>query len=149
MADVDISSEIIIARPLAEVATYVSNPDNVSEWYVNISSVEWLTPRPAVLGSQMTFVAHFLGRRLQYTYEVVELVPYKKMVMRTAEGPFPMQTTYIWEEVDPHHTRMVLNNSGRPSGFASLAAPLLGRMIRQANEKDLALLKQVLEGKSA
>ena len=67
------------------------------------------------------------------------------MVMRTAEGPFPMQTTYMWEEIDANHTRMILNNSGRPSGFASLAAPLLGRMIRQANEKDLALLKTVLE----
>ena len=149
MATVDISSEIIIDRPLAEVATYVSNPDHVSEWYVNISSVEWLTPRPAMLGSRMTFVAHFLGRRLEYTYEVVALIPHEKMVMRTAQGPFPMQTTYIWEAISANQTRMVLNNSGRPSGFASLTAPLLGRMIRQANEKDLLLLKQVLEKKGA
>ena len=148
MANVDITSEIVIERPLVDVALYASNPDHVSEWYVNISSVEWLTPRPAVLGSQMKFVARFLGRRLEYTYEVVELIPHEKMVMRTAEGPFPMQTTYMWEAINENQTRMRLNNSGLPTGFASLAAPLLGRMIRQANVKDLALLKQVLEGQN-
>ena len=145
MAGVDVCSEVMIARPCDQVADYASNPDNAPEWYVNIRSVEWKTARPAELGSQIAFVAHFLGRRLEYTYEIVELVPREKFVMRTAQGPFPMETTYTWEAIDDSSTLMTLRNRGRPVGFSSLMAPFLSFMVRRANRKDLALLKQLLE----
>jgi hypothetical protein len=60
----------------------------------------------------MDFVARFLGRRLAYTYQVVELVPGNRLVMRTAQGPFPMETGYSWEVVDASRTRMTLRNRG-------------------------------------
>ncbi len=91
---VDVSTEIVIARPRAEVAEFASDPERVPLWYANIHSVEWKTEPPVRVGSQIAFVARFLGRRLAYTYEVVELVPGERFVMRTAEGPFPMETTY-------------------------------------------------------
>ena len=145
MPNVDVSSEIVIARPRDLVAGYSGNPDNVPEWYVNIKSIEWKTSPPAVVGSQIAFVAHFLGRRLEYTYEIVELVAGERLVMRTAQGPFPMETTYTWESIDESSTRMTLRNRGRPSGFSVLMAPIMSFMMRRANRKDLALLKQLLE----
>ena len=96
------------------------------------------------VGSRIAFVARFLGKTLAYTYEIVE-VDAHHLVMRTAEGPFPMETTYTWEPVSEGKTRMTLRNRGTPSGFASVAAPLMALAVRRANEKDLALLKQRLE----
>jgi uncharacterized membrane protein len=142
---VDVSSDIIIQRPPGEVANYAANPDNAPTWYANIKSVEWKTPPPVALGSQIAFVAHFLGRRMAYTYEVVELVPAERFVMRTAEGPFPMETTYTWESVPGGGTRMTLRNRGTPTGFSTLVAPLMSRAMRNANRKDLAALKKLLE----
>lgn len=144
MAKVDVVTSIVIDRSLDRVAAFSSNPDNVSLWYVNIKSVEWKTPRPAILGSQIAFVADFLGRRLAYTYEIVELTR-GRMVMRTSEGPFPMETSYAWEEMGEASTRMTLRNRGEPSGFSGLMSPLMAKMMRRANEKDLALLKTLLE----
>ena len=142
---VDVLSETLIDRPRAEVAAYAGDPDNAPEWYVNIKSVEWQTPPPLVVGSRLAFVAHFLGRRLAYTYEIVEVRPGERLVMRTAEGPFPMETTYTWEEAAPGTTRMTLRNRGEPSGFGKIAAPLMAGAMRRANRKDLARLKAILE----
>jgi uncharacterized membrane protein len=142
---VDVLTEITINRPVAHVATFACDPDNAPKWYVNIRSAEWRTQRPLVVGSRIAFVAHFLGRKLAYTYEVVEYIPQQRMVMRTAEGPFPMCTTYEWSAVLQGGTRMTLRNSGEPSGFSKWFAPLLAGMMRRANAKDLKNLKRILE----
>ena len=143
---VDVLSEIVIERPCAQVAAYAGDPSHAPQWYVNIESVEWRTTGPVRVGSRMDFVARFLGRRLAYTYEVVELVPGERLVMRTAQGPFPMETTYTWQPAGPDRTRMTLRNRGEPAGFAKVTAPMMAASIRRANQKDLANLKRILEG---
>lgn len=143
---VDVRTEIVIDRPREEVAAYAGDPTNAPAWYVNIESVEWQTPPPVAVGSRMAFVARFLGRRLAYTYEVAELAPGERLVMRTAQGPFPMQTTYTWSDVgEGGRTRMTLRNAGEPRGFAKVSAGLMAAAMTRANRKDLAALKALLE----
>jgi uncharacterized membrane protein len=144
---VDVLTGIVIDRPRESVAAYVADPSNAPEWYANIEAVEWKTEPPLRLGSRLAFVAHFLGRRLAYTYEIVELVPGERLVMRTAEGPFPMETTYAFESVGHDSTRMTLRNRGEPAGFSRVVAPLMASAMRRANRKDLARLKLLLEKK--
>jgi len=142
---VDVTSDIVIQQPRAVVATYAADPDNVPCWYKNIKTVEWKTAPPLTVGSQIAFVAHFLGRRMAYTYEVVEWVDSERLVMRTAEGPFPMETQYQWNSVTEGSTRMTLRNHGVPSGFSRVLAPIMAGAMRRANRKDLAILKEILE----
>jgi uncharacterized protein YndB with AHSA1/START domain len=141
---VDVTVETRIERPVEEVAAFAGDPGNAPSWYVNIESVRWQTSPPVQVGSRMDFVASFLGRRIEYTYEVVDLVPGERLVMRTAQGPFPMQTTYTWQAADGG-TRMTLRNNGSPSGFARVAAPVMELAMRRAMTKDLASLKRRLE----
>lgn len=142
--DVDVSTAIVIDRPPDVVARYASDPNRVPDWYTNIASVEWRTEPPLAIGSRIAFVAHFLGRRMAYTYEITELSA-KCLVMRTAEGPFPMETSYAWEPVAAGRRRMILRNRGTPTGFSRWIAPFMKMAIRRANKKDLLLLKQRLE----
>jgi uncharacterized membrane protein len=146
-AMVKVLTEIIINKPIIEVAEYAINPDNSPEWYVNIKSAEWKTSKPLAVGTQVTFVAHFLGRKLTYTYEVVEMIPNAKLVMRTAEGPFPMETTYTWSAIDNKATKMTLRNEGNPTGFSKAFAPIMANMMRKANNKDLLNIKKIIEAK--
>jgi uncharacterized membrane protein len=143
--NVDVVTEIVIARPVDEVFTYAADPSNTPHWYDNIDSVEWKSPPPAQVGSLVEFVARFLGRTLRYTYEFVELVRDERLVMRTQQGPFPMETTYLWERASPDSTRMTLRNRGEPAGFSKLMAPIMKPAMRRANRKDLVKLKAILE----
>lgn len=142
---VDVQTEIVIGRPRAEVAAYACDPDNATAWYRNISAVSWETPPPLAVGTRLRFVAQFLGRRLEYTYEVREHVPGDRFVMRTDEGPFPMETTYTWRDAGDASTRMTLRNRGEPAGFAKATGPLMAAAMRRANRNDLRRLKALLE----
>ena len=144
---VDVLSETTIERPVNIVAGYAADPSNAPEWYVKIESVDWKTPPPAQVGSRVEFVARFLGRRLRYTYEVVDLEAGKRLVMRTAEGPFPMETSYTWAPAASGQTKMTLRNRGDPSGFSKLAAPFIKTAMRRANRNDLRRLKLILESR--
>jgi len=144
---VDVTTQTEIDRSRAEVAAYVSDPDNATEWYENITSVRWESSPPAKVGSRIAFTARFLGRELAYTYEVRDVVANERFVMSTAEGPFPMETTYSWEDTPSGGTRMTLRNRGTPTGFSKIATPVLAAAMRRANRKDLARLKAVLESR--
>ncbi|MDY6808939.1 MAG: SRPBCC family protein [Actinomycetota bacterium] len=142
---VDVTTHITIRRPVHTVAAFARDPANATRWYAHIESSRLLTTPPLAVGSRIAFVAHFLGRRLEYTYDVVELVADRRLVMRTSDGPFEMETIYEWEPVAPDSTRMSLRNRGAPTGFGAVVAPFLGAAMRRANTKDLRRIKAVLE----
>jgi uncharacterized membrane protein len=142
---VDVSTEIVIDRPITHVSAYTADPSNAPSWYDNIDAVTWKTPPPVRVGSSVAFVARFLRRRLEYTYEIAEFVPDERMVMRTEHGPFPMETTYEWAATSDGSTRMTLRNRGEPAGFSRLIGPFMARAMRRANRKDLAKLKSIVE----
>jgi hypothetical protein len=142
----DVESKIEIAAPRERTAAFACDLDRTADWYENIESVRWETPRPTAVGSRVTFVARFLGRRLSYTYEVLEYLPGERLVMATHAGPFPMETTYTWHDTPRGGTSMTLRNRGEPTGFPRLLAPVMAPAVRRANRKDLRRLKALLEG---
>jgi uncharacterized membrane protein len=142
---VDVLTEITISRPAGVVAAYAGDPSNAPAWYANIASIRWETEPPLRTGSRVAFTANFLGRQLAYTYEITEFVPGERLVMRTAQGPFPMETTYTWQPAGDRSTRMTLRNRGEPAGFSRVAGPFMALAMRRANRKDLRKLRSILE----
>ena len=144
---VDVRTSIDIDRPRDEVAAFAADPDNAPRWYTNIKRVTWKSARPLAVGSRIEFGAEFLGRRLDYTYEVKEWMPGERFAMATAEGPFPMRTTYTWSDAPGGGTTMELQNQGEPSGFKAVAAPFIKLAMKRENRKDLRRLKALLESR--
>jgi Polyketide cyclase / dehydrase and lipid transport len=144
---VDVTTEIVIGRPTGIVAAFAADPLNAPAWYQNITTATWETSPPLRTGSKLAFSARFLGRHLAYTYEIADFVPGERLVMRTAQGPFPMETTYTWQPSGDGSTRMTLRNRGEPAGFSRFAAPLMAAAIRHANRKDLRNLRAVLQAR--
>lgn len=142
---IDVATEIEINKRVPEVASFAANPANVTKWYGRIKSVEWKTSHPLRVGTRIAFIARFLGRKLAYTYEVLEYVPNDRLVMRTQDGPFPMETTYTWKPAELGGTRMTVRKRGIPNGLMLWFKPLVAIAVGLANRRDLARLKSILE----
>jgi hypothetical protein len=146
MAAVDVEVHTTIDRPRREVAAYCCDPGNVTAWNANIHTVQWDSACEIAAGALLRFTSGFLGRRLAYTYEVAELIPEERLVMRSERGTFLMETTYLWEDDEQGGTWMTLRSRGEPTAFAGLSAPILATAVRRATASDLAQLKAILEG---
>ncbi len=140
-----VEEEIEIAKPCAEVAAFAGNPSTAPEWCDHVVAVRWWTEPPVRVGARVTFVVRVLGQRLVYPAEVDQFVPGERLVMRTALGPVPIETTYIWRAVTTGSTRMTVRKQARPRGLARLGVPVLAAAMRWMMYEDLAQLKRLLE----
>ncbi|PZU48860.1 MAG: hypothetical protein DI571_02995 [Arsenicicoccus sp.] len=137
--DVTVTTTFDAPRPL--VAAIAGDPDQAMRWYANIRSVRWRSAPEVAEGARVDFVARFLGRQLAYTYEIVDLVPDERLVMRTDDGPFPMETTYTWWDEDPAQEGGPARTAGhapRPGAPAAGAARGAGRAPRRRTDHGLA-----------
>jgi uncharacterized membrane protein len=143
----DVTVEARIDRPRDEVAAYASDWRNDREWIGALTDVELVTEPPFGVGSQVRRVASFLGKRIEYVNEIVELDPGRRLAMRSVEAPFPMTVVYEWEDTGGGGTTMRIRAGGDASGFYRVAGPLLSRAVRKGVTADLARLKERLESR--
>ncbi|MFV0458776.1 MAG: SRPBCC family protein [Actinomycetales bacterium] len=146
---VDVRTEIDIDRAVAHVAAFAAEPGNAPRWYRRIARAEPLDGPALGVGTRTRFQATFLGRTLDYVYEITEYTPGEHLTMTTVDGPFPMTTQYVWHELTTTSCRMGLRNHGDPQGFGALTAPVVQLAMRRANQADLRALKRLIESPSA
>jgi hypothetical protein len=117
MKPIGVSTVIDIARPGDEVAAYVSDADNAPSAAREYRACG-LADRQAT-GNRYPprLCGSLLGSDSLHTYEVIDFVPDERLVMATAEGPFPVETTYTWTGLPGHRTQMVLRHRGMPIGL--------------------------------
>lgn len=138
----DVAVERRIERPREEVAAYASDWRNDEEWIGALDEVRLVQEEPL----QVARVAGFLGKRIEYVNEVVEHEPGRRLVMRSVKAPFPMTVTYEFEDAGDGGSVMRIRTQGDASGFYRVAGPLLARAVKRGLERDLATLKERLEG---
>jgi hypothetical protein len=88
-------------------------------------------------------VGRILGRRVESTYEVTELVPNRKLAQK-ATSPFPLEATYLTEPM-AGGTKVIATAVGEPGGFFKLAEPALGRISKKQIQAQFDTMKELLE----
>jgi hypothetical protein len=142
---IDVDAEVLIRRPRAEVASWVTDPANDRTWILALSEVNQVTDPPIRVGSRVERVARFLGRRIVYLNEVVEYEAESRLVMKSVKAPFPMAVRYEFTDAEGGATRVRVGNKGGSGIVSTLTGPLMGWMVNRQVKKDLLLLKSVLE----
>ena len=140
---VDITVTATIRRPCDEVSAFVTDPANDPRWIGGIQSARALGNSSIAVGTQVERVARFLGRRIEYVNEIIELRP-DRLAMRSVRAPFPMRVTYDLRSSGTA-TDMTIRVNGDPGGFFRVASPLVTRAVRRNVTRDLANLKRLLE----
>jgi Polyketide cyclase / dehydrase and lipid transport len=85
--------EVVIDRPVAEVAAFAGDPSNAPRWYANIASVSWQTTPPVSVARGWTSWRTSWGAHSPTPTRSSKFDPNRRLVMRTADGLFPMVTT--------------------------------------------------------
>ena len=138
---VRIELTVHVRRPRAEVFAYLADPGNLPEW--QSGAVEATADGPIAVGTKISEVHKFLGRRIESTFEVTEFEPHSKFSLQTLSGPMMLQVHYALTEGDGTVLTFVLE--GEPGGFFKLAEPLVTRQAERQFKSDLETLKDLLE----
>ena len=141
---IDTTAVTRVGRPRQEVAAYLTDPANDPGWIGGLRSARLVTPPPVGVGSQVERVARFLGRRVEYVNEIIELSG-TRLAMRSVRSPFPMRVTYGFDEAGDAATEVSVRVEGDASRLYRLADPLLAWLVRRSVRRDLRTLKRVLE----
>ncbi len=145
MTHLDITAETTIAASRDRVAAYAMDPQNDPVWIGGIKRVEVLGTGPIEKGSTVRRLASFMGKRIEYVMEVVELEPGRRLSMHAIRSPIPMDVTYSFEDT-PEGTVARIRVEGEPTGAYRLAGPFTPSMVRRPVAGDLKRLKRIMEG---
>lgn len=142
--EIDITTDVRIARPRPEVAAYMFDPRNDAAWTTGVIESHPRQEGRLAPGARVGRIAKFLGRRFGYEY-VVKGADGDRSVELSVSQPFPMRIRYELEDAPGGATVARIRARGEGTGFFSLSAPLLAPMVKRNISKDLELLRQRLE----
>jgi uncharacterized protein YndB with AHSA1/START domain len=142
-----IEESVEINRPVEEVFSYATNPENFSEWVGNVIEVRKDASGPLREGETFTAEQKLLGRRFEAPFEVIAYEPNRRYAHRSTGGPAPVTMNFTYEPVSSESTRITQRNEGEPGGFFGLVGPLLQRALRRQVRTNLENLKDMLEAR--
>ena len=134
----------LILRPIGDVFDYVATPGNNSKWqYGSIASVQ-ISEGKMRVGTLFSSFGHFMGRRIQSTFEVTEFEFNKNYGFKTLSGPVQMQSHYKFNAVE-RGTNVFVSTQANPGGFFKLVDPIVARIAKTQFKENLTVLKKLLE----
>ena len=143
MAAVDLS--VTIERPLADVYAVLSDPTRTPRWS-RPAVKEWIsTPGPLRIGSRRRALTRMGPMTSENEAEVTELVPGRRLAMRSVSGRIAFRVAMEFTERAPGRTRVDWRWEFLPSGLLRLGSPLIGPFWRRTFSRDLRELKRQME----
>ena len=123
---------IVIDRPVADVFAYMDDVHREREWQPNLREAEQTPPGPTAVGTQKRYVSDFMGKRVENTYEVVELEAGRRVVYKTTRGSSIDATSEVRCEPVGGGTRVTMFVQGKPAGVLRFVPKKVMEKVYQA-----------------
>jgi uncharacterized protein YndB with AHSA1/START domain len=142
-----VEESVVISRSREEVWAYVVDPANFTSWVRTAIEYEADHGGDPKLGDHDRLVGKIAGRRIEVTREVTEVVPGKKLAVKTVRAPFPSSSVFRFEDAE---SGTLVTFRGETSGlggfFGKLGDPVVVKVFARDVRTNLATLKAILEG---
>jgi uncharacterized membrane protein len=142
---ITIEKSIHINRPVADVFAYVADIANDAKWQVDLIRSEQTSPGPLGIGTTGLYVQKFMGREMKNETVVTAYEPPKRHGFKTTSGPVKFEAETTFEDMGGG-THLTISIKGEPGGFFKVAEGLLAKELEKSMGRDLAKLKELLEG---
>lgn len=142
---IEVSSDVVIARPAADVFAFVADAENNPRWQQGMRSCRWTSEGPIGVGATYEQHASFLGRAMESTFEVAAFEPGRSITITTTASTFPITVTRTVEPLGDTTSRVRAEVRGDASGIFRLASPLMRWMVQRSVRADYRRLKALLE----
>ena len=98
------------------------------------------------VGTLFSSLGHFMGRRIQSTFEVTKFESNKNYDFKTISGPVQLQTSYKFESVN-RGTNVIISTLVNPGGILQTGGSHRDKSGQKRFKENLAKLKEILESK--
>ena len=145
---ININSNKLIFRPITQIFDFVSKPENDFQWQYGTLTSGHISDGGIGLGSFFRSIGHFMGRRIQSTFEVTEFEPNMKYGFKSLSGPMQSHTLYTFE-LAGGGTRVNIATQASAINLLQVEDAILEKKMKKQLKENLAMLKDILESKSA
>ena len=136
--------EVVIARPVEAVFSFVVRAENGSMWNSAVREVRKTSEGPVGVGTEYSMSRHLPQGRVENTLQVVEYEPNERYAIRVTSGPTPFFYRYTFEPLGDR-TRMSLSAEGALGGAADLLSPIASIAVKRGVQANFRTLKTLLE----
>lgn len=124
----------------------MSDQRNITEWQDGVVEVQQIPTSPIGMGTKITLVRVFIGRRLEQHAEIVAYEPPTRFAFISTSGPSTTGTNLF--EAAAEGTKVTIAFEMQAGGLFALAEPLVARNLRRSVEAALGNLKDLLENRA-
>jgi uncharacterized protein YndB with AHSA1/START domain len=150
-----VEESVEIGKPVEEVFSYTTNPENLPRWAATVIEVRQEDAPGGAgpldrKGERFTLTQQALGRRFEAPFKVIDYEPNRRYVHRGTEGhPVPVTMVFVYEPLSSDGTRFTPRIEAEPGSFFGLVGPVLKGAIRRQLKTNLETLKELLERREA
>jgi len=94
---INLISTKLIYRPIKQIFDFTSTPENDFQWQYGTLKSARISEGSMRVGTFIRSIGHFMGHRIEGTFEVTEYEPNQKYGFKSLSGPLHSQTLYTFE----------------------------------------------------
>ena len=141
---IQIVSSIQIYQPIKRVFDFISAPENDFQWQYGTLASAQISGSTSGLGACFQSTGHFMGRRIQSTFEVIEYEPNHRYGFRSLSGPLLSFTSYTLD-IAKGHTQVKLSMQANLINLMEVNENVFEKKMKRQLKENLAMLKSILE----
>ncbi len=139
-----LNSNKLIYKPIREIFDFISTPENDFQWQYGTLACAWTSENVKRVGASFRSIGHFLGRRMESTYEITDFEPIRKYGFKSLSGPMQSFTLYTLEMAGGA-TRIDVSTRANAVNLFQADEGILEKQMKKQLKENLEMLKEILE----